>query len=566
MKRVYIPLLMAVISLLVAVPVLAAYYVDIDVTESNGTDYDMLAMNVSLDIDYLAEHGFIDDDGLDVRIKDSLSNEMPFMLAADRIVFASDITADMVNSFQMTTGNTPLDSFPVCVGDGGYVTVSDHANLELGDDFELEWDGYVASDVADSLIEKTAIFETYSDGGGNIVAEIYDKTSVEQTSQDSTTTLYSGGNTRVGQRIDSFADSNIVKISFYLKKTGSPTGTAYIRVRKVSDDSILGTIGTLDVSTLTGAYVWHDFEGCIVNPSSQNLRFLIEYSGGSAANKVEVGYENSNVGTGSFTYYDGAWTDNDLFDMTYKVDYTVLDVSVTAAVSSGEHKITLTADSTDFKIYEDDVEKDSVALAGASVPNNGLDWTLGSDAIPYFTYTHKVGVNDRINYAPDSIISGTTLPNEESPGTYDGTITWGSNPAGISIATSALQLESTYYYEDIEGTSEDIFAPEPAELISGVDLERLENNPMYPLVKGIVDASNNQLTTSLVWILGAWIITIAAYIATFILMREHIIFAGLVGEGLAILFYAMGIFDYWVLILFAFGIIAGIVQERTPTW
>lgn len=35
-----------------------------------------------------------------------------------------------------------------------------------------------------------------------------------------------------------------------LKKTGSPTGTANVTIRK-SDDSIAATIGTVDVSTLT---------------------------------------------------------------------------------------------------------------------------------------------------------------------------------------------------------------------------------------------------------------------------------------------------------------------------
>jgi len=185
------------------------------------------------------------------------------------------------------------------------------------------------------------------------------------------------------------------------------------------------------------------------------------------------------------------------------------------------------------------------------------DWSYGTE-LSFST------PNLALWFQPNAMISGTALI--DRAGTQNGIITWGSNPAGISVVTSGLQIEETYHFEDVEGATPDIFAPETAELISGVDLERLENNPMYPLVESIVDISDGKLTASLVWILGAWFITIAAYIAVFILMREHILFAGLVGEGLSILFYVMGIFDYWVLIVFAFGIIAGIVQERMPTW
>lgn len=629
MKRLYIPLLMAAISLLVAVPVLAAYYADIAVTESNGTDYDMLAMDVSLDIDYMAEYGFIDDDGLDMRIKDSQSNALPFMLAEDKIAFASDITADTVSRFQMTTGNTPLSSFPVTVGDGGYVTITAHANLEFGNNFEVEVEGYVDTSKAGYPIieaeeDSTEDAQTTSHDVdlptgievGDLLLLLF---SCYDPETASVTITWDGDWTELEeQHVNGYSRGIAYRVAdgdegAAVTVTTGATGYSAHKTYRIS-----GYQGIPEASA--------DATGNDANPNSANLAtswgipngslFISFFGGGTAGSRTLNSYP-SNYWDGSFvkstngyaylgsaikpkqaasedagqyTLTGGAinwaaWTigvraegsplicKNDAFHLypiggdevkALIVDSTPLTVTA-SSLGTDEYKINVWADTTDFGIDIDDFTKDSMALGGVSVPGNANDWLIGG--LPYYDYyTHTTSSTLRITYEPDSIIVGTTLPNEENPGTYDGTITWGSNPAGISISTSGLQLESTYYFEDVEGTSEDIFKPEPAELISGVALERLENNPMYPLVEGIVDASNNRLTTSLVWILGAWIITIAAYIATFILMREHIIFAGLVGEGLAILFYAMGIFDYWILILFAFGIIAGVVQERTPTW
>lgn len=204
--------------------------------------------------------------------------------------------------------------------------------------------------------------------------------------------------------------------------------------------------------------------------------------------------------------------------------------------------------------------------------DNANNWTwMENNVMSYADYFIMAtdGVT-HLHYQPATIIQGTTLPDISEASDNDGIITWGSNPDGVDTSISGLQSEDNgeagYYYPYLEPGSQDIISPEPAGLISGVDLERLEHNPFHPLVEGIVAISNGQLTESLVWIIWAWFITIAAYIGTFILMRQHIIWAGLVGEGLSILFYTMGIFDYWVLILFALGIIAGIVQERMPTW
>lgn len=126
---------------------------------------------------------------------------------------------------------------------------------------------------------------------------------------NSSAILYNGSNTREGMRYNSFPVTTIYGATFRLHKSGSPTGSAYVRVRKVSDDSIIGTLGSIDVSTLTGTSTWTLFASPIDNTTSQDIRICVEYTGGDSENNITVGY-----GTTSDTtlraYYSGSWTDS----------------------------------------------------------------------------------------------------------------------------------------------------------------------------------------------------------------------------------------------------------------
>ena len=136
-------LLGLLIVLLIAMPVLAAYYVYITVIESNGTDYDQLALNYTLDVDYLVDNGYITSNGTDTRVTDSDYNVLPHMLAEDRLLWVSNITGSTSTEFVFFTGQDALDSFPIITGHGGYVTVPDNADLELGDVFAIGVVGYI---------------------------------------------------------------------------------------------------------------------------------------------------------------------------------------------------------------------------------------------------------------------------------------------------------------------------------------------------------------------------------------------------------------------------------------
>lgn len=143
MKKTLWRILVGLLLLAIAVPVLAAYIAEITVTESLGTSYTQLALNYTLNVTYLADHGYITSTGLDTRVTTTDYEVLPHMLAADRLMFVSDIPASSTTNLYFITGNTPLASFPIITGHGGYVTVADNADLELGNIYAFLISGYV---------------------------------------------------------------------------------------------------------------------------------------------------------------------------------------------------------------------------------------------------------------------------------------------------------------------------------------------------------------------------------------------------------------------------------------
>jgi len=826
-KRLSIALLIFLLSLLLTNTVLAAYYIDIDVTESNGTNYDMLAMKTSMDVDYLVSNGFIADDGLDVRLKNSQGADLPFMLADDKLMFASAIEANKTTGLQITTGNTPLSSFPIVVGDGGYVTIADNANLEPGNNFEIEFDGWMdmPSSLAFDDFEWGSDGDPLSNSGGDITWTVMAKGSSKveiDTAQHYSGTrsarLYRDGTNSPDAYFPQTGISGGQILSAWIRKEDTAQAALYhghdgkaITVQCASDEDLnwydgsithdTGTdvpvdewfllqcrnldwnAGTFDIylngvlaqsgatmRTSTGwndkvtiynqagdSNVWYDniavWEGNYVvndHPSFPTVAATVLSAHGTpvsshtdslpsgiqsgdlllvvfqtqygdahdvtwppsgwtslahygsntlqnlcVAYKVATGSEGSSLtvttsidvrsvrqtfritdysgtpelaGTSSETtsdtpnppnlsptwgckptlwiagfggliddgggrtvssypsgYSDGLYREQTagyvcvgtarkveakssedpgvftLSDSIYWRTFTIgvrgvepvssfvkkegvffiypdggdlcatmngatSTKEVTTTLNNGEHTVKVWADGINFGLDVDGVTEDSVALAGVTIFDNSNDWII--ENIPYYNYyKHTTSSTLRITYQPASIISGTTLPNEESPiGTYDGTITWGSNPAGISISTSGLGVEESYYYTGGETSTTDIFEPEPAELAPGQDSDKLDHNPLKPGVEGFAEASNGAFTESLVWYGIAWLSVIAVGIALIILVKEHLVFAAAVAFGLSIFWYVNGVFDYWVLIVLGILLGASLIHEKQPTW
>jgi len=131
--------------------------------------------------------------------------------------------------------------------------------------------------------------------------------------------MYDAVQHRVGQRI-TISGKYVRQVRQKLKKAGSPTGTIYCRIRKVSDDSILAESPTyLDASSLTGSFVWYsfDFPDVYVN---EEVRVLIEYSGGGPfGTDVRHCSHNVNVASGVLTIMNGSYVDYATYDSTMQI-------------------------------------------------------------------------------------------------------------------------------------------------------------------------------------------------------------------------------------------------------
>ncbi len=138
-------------------------------------------------------------------------------------------------------------------------------------------------------------------------------------------------------------------------------------------------------------------------------------------------------------------------------------VTVSAAVSSGVHDINLTADGTDFSLWVDGVEEDSVALDGRSIPGSSYDWELFSDnTAPYVSsYKHYVSGSLVAWYEPNTMISGTVLTDRQG-GDENGSISWGSNNGDLTATLGALESVESFTSPASDITEAPDVSPSPA--------------------------------------------------------------------------------------------------------
>jgi hypothetical protein len=81
-----------------------------------------------------------------------------------------------------------------------------------------------------------------------------------------------------------------------------------------------------------------------------------------------------------------------------------------------------------------------VSLTGAGVPNSTAKWLLSEkNTTPYIgAYSEYVSGNLVAMYSPNTIISGVLLPDRSIDTDNPATITWGSNPTGVTSAMSGV--------------------------------------------------------------------------------------------------------------------------------
>ena len=165
--------------------------------------------------------------------------------------------------------------------------------------------------ILDSTIHASKIDSEYLD--------FYSPNYREQTVNGHSLPLYSGYYTRGGQKLN-LPSCRVDKLTFKLKKTGSPTGDITFTIRKQSDDSILlsGVLG--DASTLTTDFA--DYTVTFSSPAdiSGNIYVLVEYAGGDSSNTVDAGYTATYEKSGeNMVEYASGYFNKTSWDWYYRI-------------------------------------------------------------------------------------------------------------------------------------------------------------------------------------------------------------------------------------------------------
>ncbi len=297
--------------------------------------------------------------------------------------------------------------------------------------------------------------------------------------------------------------------------------------------------------------VWETISNCYARGdalavgASETVGGFIGYSSsGTLSNCYSTGA--TNTGEGGFVGYDeGATFPGCLWD---------IQTSGTAVSDGGTGKTT-TQMKTESTFTDAGWDFDTI-------------WAISSfynDGYPCFLW-QQFWLGDFYQvvwFQPNTIIEGTTLPNRT--GEVDGEFHWGTNPAGVSVVLSPFY--SDYAPANIT-LPEDIITP-PQDMIGPTgnpgntrDVGTLATNPFYPLVKAFSD--NTGIPVQLWWIILASLIVLIVMVVTYWKL-PHLMITALAGGSLSAFFYAMGIYPFWVPLIFAVMALAIILGERSPT-
>jgi len=219
----------------------------------------------------------------------------------------------------------------------------------------------------------------------------------------------------------------------------------------------------------------------------------------------------------------------------------------------------------DFSIAIDGVEKDRTP--GVSVPDNANDWVfMSGNATPYAEYyKHEVDGVLITRYEPNDMIIGTTLPDREAAGN-DAVITWGSNPAGVSVDIGSMSSSGTPAIGG--GLEQPVVDYLPAGAGSDLFVEpdvggTLLTNPIRPLVTLLSDTTT--LTELQAWRIYGLAFVLFIAVATGRAIKEHLLICG-IATGAAIgSLVALTIWPLWTLSFIVLAVFAGIKAERTPS-
>lgn len=434
LKKKLIYLIPIILILAYALPVLAAFTADIVVVETSGNAYTQLPIKQPASVYFMAGNSYMTTSGLDTRVYKS-GVALPHSLTSSNIYFVDDVAASSSQNYQFVTGEVALADLDIIPGYNGYFYIPDTATLEPANNFVFNFQGYIdTTDIyANNQVMKEGAYATAVTANGQITSAILAAESAQETQAAGANDIpialtyqpcqaFTPATTHFINRVDVTSGvpagappAGDITLSIRIATGGLPSG-----VDLTSDSIASGTwAGAGGVNTFifdNPIYVvaGTQYEIVIVYPNGNlgggnyvtwRMNNAGAYAGGTAGRSLDGGLTWASLGAG----WDAVFTERGY----------ILSNSVTAiGVTSGNRQVFTSATGggtnlLNIEVYTSGgaiIDVDTVALAGASVPDNGNDWfVMRNNSMPYMDYyTETVGGVIILIYQPVSYLKGTT--------------------------------------------------------------------------------------------------------------------------------------------------------------
>ena len=359
----------------------ALYYGNIQVS-NNGTTATLVSVNMSLGSENLIDTYGVDTNFDYVAIRNTGGDDVPFMPSINSsypwCLWVPSINENSSLNDVIYTGQSDLSAtkyyFP---GDGG-MTVSDNTTLELGDNFSIEYSGYIDTNYVDYVIGKDLSFSIQTENvSSNITAGFPDE--VNPTGFSDPTAQWSNETNTYDDNTGSFAFDNLGAPGWSGNLTLTHSAINVSGIRIWLTDANDNPADKVDIALYynndshviyNGDYtrgVWNYFSagGLQAGVTAIHLRMYGDMAGGEQVQVYEVDY------------------------------YGSISPCVTSNQDPGDYHIKVEADGTNLYLYVDDMVTpvDTNVLGGASATDNDNDWQIGDDDSTPYIETANVTVN-----------------------------------------------------------------------------------------------------------------------------------------------------------------------------
>jgi len=588
-NKVLIAIFMVVlVALAIYIPTRAltgyAYSQKITVTNTSGADVTS-RVEITTNPAALIAGTFIQADADDVAITNGgvQGGMMAFDLGNNGVDWVTQVMTVPANSsdiLYLWYGDADATRDQNWIGTAGDTqVVTDDASLDITNLLTLQADVYL-DDVPVSeqeIISKDDAYRLTVDAT-NFNMGIYSTTVGSQNSSTGSYDVSAGATyTEAGEQFDFSAiwpnidQITVSTIDIYLGKTLAPVGTAYCRIRDVATRSLQGTLGSVDVTTL-GAGAFVTFNSTPVTFDAEPFSITIEYTGGDAANYVDVFYDNTNPYAFGVTCHNaGGWGTSAGDDMRWQTLSLTLYAEISTPLTT-DTWITLTGSYTSGgNLSIDDGGTPVTEAMTGNIDTNGNDVEIGE----FDVWLDDVRIGDtniatptwRLNlqYEPDQMAAAVIT--DQSASTNDAAYTLAGMSGSFTVGIDAMlpaeeeTLPSVPQNDSVSPAGYDLVQPSDWSGNDGtanVGTDTIPGQIMQPLI----DTSG--LDAKWIWWFAFGILNILAFVGSMKVLGLHVAVGWISALVVCALFVMWGPIPWWFLAFYGIGIIGVFTIERSP--